>query len=80
MSTLETIAAKLADDTIEAMRITGDDRLYVEIGDLIGASSQTLEETYLTAIRVRLAERSARRLLNGRVAAARETATGKAQG
>lgn len=80
MSSLDTIAAKLADDTVEAMRITGDERLYVEIGALIGASSQTLEEAYLTAIRVRLAERAARRLLNGKLASAKGAARGQDAG
>lgn len=75
MSTLESLASKLADDTIEAMKITGDERLFVEIGELVGASSQTLEEAYLTAIRVRLAERAARKLLNAKIAAAKRTAS-----
>ena len=78
MSTLESLASKLADDTIEAMKITGDERLFVEIGELVGASSQTLEEAYLTAIRVRLAERAARKLLNAKIAAAKRTASSSA--
>ncbi|MEO9780393.1 MAG: hypothetical protein ABJH07_14270 [Sedimentitalea sp.] len=78
MSTLESLASKLADDTIEAMKITGDERLFVEIGELIGASSQTLEEAYLTAIRVRLAEKAARKLLNAKIAAAKRTASSSA--
>jgi hypothetical protein len=55
MSTLEALASKLADDTIIAMKATGDERLFVEVGELIGTSSQTLEEAYLTEIRLRLA-------------------------
>ncbi|MEP3329211.1 hypothetical protein [Sedimentitalea sp.] len=78
MSTLESLASKLADDTIEAMKITGDERLFVEIGELVGASSQTLEEAYLTAIRVRLAEKAARKLLNAKIAAAKRTASSSA--
>lgn len=78
MSTLESLASKLADDTIEAMKITGDERLFVEIGELVGASSQTLEEAYLTAIRVRLAERAARKLLNAKIAAAKRAASSSA--
>ncbi|MBJ6370616.1 hypothetical protein [Sedimentitalea arenosa] len=69
MSTLETLASKLAEDTMEAMALTGDDRLYVQIGDMLAASSQSLEEAYLTEVRVRLAERGARKFLEARIAA-----------
>ncbi len=55
MSTLVTLASKLAEDCIKAMEETGNDRFFVEVGELLGASSQTLEEAFLTEIRVRLA-------------------------
>ena len=64
MSTVNKLAAELADDTMKAMEETGDDRLYVEVGDVLGASSQTLEEAYLTEVRVRLASMSARKFLD----------------
>ncbi len=63
MGTIETLAAKLAEDTLAVMDATGEDRLYVEVGNVLGASSQTLEEAFLTEMRVRLAERTARRFL-----------------
>ncbi|MCE8546404.1 hypothetical protein KBY25_11285 [Ruegeria pomeroyi] len=66
--TIETLAAKLAEDTLKAMDATGDERLYVEIGKQLAASSQSLEEAFLTEVRVRLAERGARRVLMRRVA------------
>ena len=72
MGTVETLAAKLADDTIDAMKEIGDERLYTEIGDVLGASSQSLEEAFLTEIRVRLAEVGARRHLARRLAEARQ--------
>ncbi|SFU21546.1 hypothetical protein [Sedimentitalea nanhaiensis] len=72
MSTLETLASKLAEDTMVAMEETGEDRLFVQIGDMLAASSQSLEEAYLTEVRVRLAERAARRFLDAKIAAARE--------
>lgn len=71
MSTLDNLASKLAEDTMEAMQLTGDDRLYVQIGDLLAASSQSLEEAYLTEVRIRLAERSARKFLDARIASTR---------
>ncbi|WP_171121471.1 MULTISPECIES: hypothetical protein [unclassified Ruegeria] len=61
--TLNSLAAKLAEDTLKVMDETGDDRFFVEVGDLLGASSQTLEEAFLTEIRVRLAERKARQFV-----------------
>jgi len=63
MLIVDTLAAKLAEDTVKAMDELGEDRLYTEVGDILGAASQTLEEAYLTEVRVRLAERIARRFL-----------------
>ena len=56
MSITETLADDLARDTILAMEHLGDDRLYAEVAKVLGASSTTLQEAYLTSIRVRLAE------------------------
>ncbi|MCU9837452.1 hypothetical protein OEZ49_06710 [Ruegeria sp. WL0004] len=61
--TIESLAAKLAEDTMKVMDQTGEERLYVEVGKVLAASSQSLEEAYLTEIRVRLSERQARRFL-----------------
>ncbi len=67
-ATIETLAAKLAEDTMNVMDATGEDRLFVEVGTVLGAASQSLEEAYLTEVRVRLAERKARDFLNMKVA------------
>ncbi len=48
---------------MKVMDETGEDRFYVEVGELLGASSQTLEEAFLTEVRVRLAERKARKFV-----------------
>ncbi len=66
-SSVETLAAALAEDCLKAMKATGEDRLYVEVGHVLGAASQTLEEAFLTEVRVRLAERAARDFLIRRV-------------
>lgn len=66
-STLEKLASQLADDTMKAMKETGNDRLYVEIGDFLGSTSQTLEEAYLTEVRVRMAEKAARKFLDSKL-------------
>ncbi|MFT7596205.1 MAG: hypothetical protein ACI8R4_003540 [Paracoccaceae bacterium] len=71
MGTIEVLAAKLADDTMDAMDETGEDRLFTEVGDVLAASSQSLEEAFLTEIRVRHSERIARRFLEKRLASLR---------
>ena len=74
MSTIDTLATKLAEDTIKAMDETGQDRLYMEVGAVLAAASQSLEEAYLTEVRVRLAERNGRKFLIRKLAEARAQA------
>lgn len=74
MGTIDVLATKLAEDTMVVMKETGDDRFYVEVGAVLAASSQSLEEAYLTEVRVRLAERGAREFLERRLAEARKAA------
>ncbi len=64
------LADDLARDTIEAMEKIGNDRLFVDVGKVLGASSTTLQEAFLTSIRVRLAERRGRVFLEQAVTAA----------
>jgi hypothetical protein len=54
---LEELADKLAIDTLAAMDETGDDRLHEKLAKSIGAYSPTLEEAFLTSMRVRMAAR-----------------------
>ncbi|MBN9887302.1 hypothetical protein [Salipiger abyssi] len=67
MSLAQELADKLAEDTFKVMKATGDDRFFMEVAKVIGASSTTLEEAYLTSIRVRMAERRARQFILDRV-------------
>ncbi|MBY6134420.1 hypothetical protein AB9K35_21150 [Leisingera sp. XS_AS12] len=67
MGTIETLAQKLAIDTLKVQDATGEERLYVEVGQVLGAASQSLEEAFLTEMRVRLAERKARAFLNAKI-------------
>ena len=71
MSSIETLAAKLAEDTLKAQKELGDERLVVEVGNLLAASSQSLEEAFLTEVRVRMSEEKARTFLINKVKAAR---------
>lgn len=63
----EEIADKLAIETIKAAQEIGDDRLIEEIAQSIGASSTTTEEAFRTAVRVRLSEQRARKLLQEKI-------------
>ena len=49
------MANKLAEECLAVQTEVGDDRLFMKVGDVLGASSQTLEEAFLTAIRTRMA-------------------------
>lgn len=69
---LNDLADKLAADTIKAMDALGDELLYEHVAKVLGASSQTSEEAFLTSIRIRLAERRGRQFLNEHVKAALE--------
>lgn len=77
MGTLELLASKLAEDTLKAQKELGDDRIFVEIGDILSSSSQSLEEAFLTEVRVRMAEEKARVFLVKKVQAARAEAKSK---
>ena len=62
-SYVDKVANELADLALADQERTGDIGIVDTIGDVLGASSQTLQETYLTAVRVRRAEARARDLL-----------------
>lgn len=69
---LTELADALAADTLKAMDTLGDDRLYEEVARVLGASSQTSEEAFMTSMRIRLAERRARTFLEDHVRTALE--------
>ena len=61
------MANQLAEECLAVQKETGEDRLFMEVGDVLGASSQTLEEAFLTAIRTRMAEQKGRAFLSARL-------------
>ncbi|MDG1352038.1 MAG: hypothetical protein P8P70_02520 [Sulfitobacter sp.] len=61
------MANQLAEECLAVQKETGEDRLFMEVGDVLGASSQTLEEAFLTAIRTRMAEMKGRAFLEGKL-------------
>lgn len=62
-SYLERVAGELADLALADAASTGDEKIVDVIGEILGSSSQTLQEAYLTAVRVRRAEARAREIL-----------------
>lgn len=63
MGVIEDLADDLAQDVIKAVEATGDEELVGEIAKVLGATSQTAEETFLTYVRVRRANIAARATL-----------------
>ena len=70
------MANKLAEECLAVQAETGEDRLFMEVGTVLGASSQTLEEAFLTAVRTRMANDKARAFLLEKLKAHRNTADG----
>ncbi|WP_420859228.1 hypothetical protein [Marivivens marinus] len=79
MGLLDDMADDIAQLALADEAKTGDDKIVDEIAAILGTSSQTLEEAYKTAIRVRRAEKRARALLADR-ARKRKAAEPKADG
>ena len=71
MSALQLMADKLADDVLAAEIELGDDRFYEKVGEVLMAASPTFYESYMTSIRVRLAERRGREFLDRALGAKR---------
>lgn len=70
------LANRLAEECLTVQNEIGEDRLFMEVGDVLGSSSQTLEEAFLTAIRTRMANDKARAFLTKRLNAHRARASG----
>ena len=67
MGVTEDLADALARDTIAAKEKLGDEDLIAKVAKELGATSTTLEEAFMTFVRVRLAERRGRSFLKSYV-------------
>jgi hypothetical protein len=74
MSFIDELGDALARDTLAAIAETGDASLVNEVSKVLGAASQTMQEAFMTSIRVRTAEGKAREFLASRLATARDIA------
>ena len=75
MALLDELADALAADTMAAMAELGDDRLYMDVGKVIGTSSPSLQEAFMTSCRLRLSEQRGEAFLADALKAWREGAT-----
>lgn len=64
MALLDDVADGLARRAMELMMRTGDENIERRVADELGASSPTLQETFLTAMRIRKAEQRGLSLLD----------------
>jgi len=60
---LEKIAGELAELALADEERSGDERIINDIAEIVGSSSQTRQEAFLTSVRVRRAEKRAREIL-----------------
>ena len=68
MALTEDMADEIAQLALADELRTGDEGIIQKVADILGSSSQTLQEAFLTSIRVRRAEKRARDLLAERAA------------
>ena len=72
MGVVEDLADDLARETLVLMAEMDDGRFFYEVAKVVGASSPTLEEAYLTAMRVRMASVRGRKFLDATLKALRD--------
>lgn len=72
MGVVEDMGDQLARDVIAAMEETGDERLHEKISKVLLDASPTMQEAFLTAYRVRVAEQRGRKFLDAVLKAKRE--------
>jgi len=63
MSKVDELAEKLAIDALAYEKRSGNTSVVSEVGKIVGASSSTLQDAFLTAVRVLRAEKQARAYL-----------------
>lgn len=70
MAYYDDLANRLAQDVLKAQKATDDDQLIKDIATTLEATSSTMHEAFMTAVRVYAAEERARVQLNERLRAA----------
>lgn len=70
MAYYDDLANRLAQDVLKAQKVTDDDQLIQDIANTLEATSSTMHEAFMTAVRVYAAEERARIQLKERLRAA----------
>lgn len=74
MGIIEDLGDDLAREVLAAQDELGDDRFYEKVAKAVGELSPTLQESFLTSVRIRLAHQRGRRLLDQALARHRAAA------
>ena len=69
MGVIEDLADELARDVLAVSTETHEDTLVEDVSKAVGALSTTMQEAYMTAIRIRRAEMRGRRFLEAEIKA-----------
>ncbi|MEZ5797147.1 MAG: hypothetical protein R3D63_06500 [Paracoccaceae bacterium] len=72
MSFIQDLADKLAKDVIDAQGELQNDRFYEQVGRVLMEASPTLNEAFMTSIRIRLAELRGRQFFERALKAKRQ--------
>lgn len=72
MAVVDELSDALARDVLAAQDEMGNDRFYLDVAKVLSTLSPSMEEGFLTAIRIRMAERRGREFLEKRMAAHRK--------
>ena len=65
------LADQLAKDALQAEKDLDDDRLIEQLSNNLMSTSQTLQEAFMTSVRIRRSEQMGRRWLEQRIAKAK---------
>ena len=76
MRVIEDMGDPLARDVIAAMDELGDERFFDKVSKVLLDASPTMQEAFLTAYRVRMAERRGRAFIDAALKAKREGRSG----
>jgi hypothetical protein len=72
MSVVDDLGDELAVETLKAMEELGNDRFYHDVSKVVGASSPTLQEAFLTSMRIRMAQLRGKTFIEATLKARRE--------
>jgi hypothetical protein len=72
MGVVDDLADDLARQTMDAMVELDNDRLFYEVAKVVGASSPTLQEAFLTSMRIRMAAARGQKFIDQTLKAKRD--------